>query len=408
LVELTHDRHAFGLAMGSLAFAVIAIVGVMWWLSHRNAPPAVAAATIASPVATAGITISIRDPHADAVITVGTRVSVLVAATSDASPLNEVSLHVDGKEVGRRRAPPYGFLLDALPLGVHRLVAKAETVAGDVAASSPISIVVAEPRGRAPTIRAHNSSRSIAAVGVPWVAPVSIRAGDVPLTAVRLSDGHETVAEVTSPPWLLSWTPQRIGPRQLVLTAIDSDGLSDTLTLDLIVCGDSGLLRIGHRDVTDMMLDGDSAIDWLYCGTTDSITRRPHTDALITYEALGVDTHITDPLMPAITWNDEITAHRDGLQSSAGGFRWTAASGSGQRRLSLLLGVDAGAGALSVELDDASAAPLRDETVISGTRTWQLVTVDFRGGTGPTRVRVEWTPIATSQVRWSAAVLRDQ
>ena len=237
---------------------------------------------------------------------------------------------------------------------------------------------------------------------------MSVRPGDVPLTAIRLLDDRELLAEVTSAPWLLTWTPEHFGSRHLTITAIDGDGLQDTLALELLVCGDSGLIRIGHRDVTDLTLDGDGAIDWLGCDTNGDITRRPHTDALISHEALGIATRITDPLMPAIKWNGATEGRHHALQSSAGGFRFSAASGPGQRRLELLLGVSDGQGALSIELDDASAAPLRDETVISHNHTWQIVTVDFHGGSGPTRVHVEWTPIATSHVRWAAAVLYNQ
>ena len=56
LVELTHDRHAFGIAMGSLAIAVIAIIGVVWWLSHRNISD-VRVVTTAAPVTSSAISI---------------------------------------------------------------------------------------------------------------------------------------------------------------------------------------------------------------------------------------------------------------------------------------------------------------------------------------------------------------
>lgn len=403
LVTMTHDRSAFAVAMGSIAVAVVAVIGVVLWVSRSNSqayPEAPAEPVVIA--AAPAVNVSIRDPLADASFTVGARISVLVTASSRQSPLSEVSLSLDGHVVGRRRVAPYGFLLDQLPLGVHHLTARAETDAGDVVESEQVTVHVVTPRGRPASLRTNSGSRMLAAVGVPWTVPVNIRPGDAPLTSVRLSEDGALLTEVTAAPWLLTWTPERAGARRLTVTAIDADQIQDAIPLDLLVYGNGGRILIGQRTVTEVTNTGEDQLDWL----AGPSTRRELPEPLLAYQAIGSAKACADPSMPIIAWRSDM---RKAVESSGAGngFRITAPAGPGLRRLELLLGASGGRGALSVELDDASTAPLRDESLIDADSGWRLVTIDFRASIA-TRLRVEWTAIAGGRVRWATAVLRER
>jgi hypothetical protein len=400
LVELTHDRRAFALAMGSIVVALVVGIAVVLWVTggHGEVAPAPTDRTDApTAAATASaaqvLSVGIRDPQDGAAFPVGARIPVLVAASSGQSPIAEVTLSLDGAVVGRRRIAPYGFSVDGLTLGVHRLGARAETDAGDGITAADVLLHIVPPPSRPPVVKLA-AGTAMAPAGMPWIVPVSVRPGDVDLARVQLSEDGVVLAEATRDPWLLSWTPDRPGRRSLAITAIDADGRQDAAPLALLAYGDSGRILIGRRPAETPPV-GD-AIDWIAIAGNGAL-KRPAAPVL-GWEPLGAAKAHGDDALPALV------GQRTALEWTVAGqgLRITAPTGPGQRQLALLL---RGHGALALEFDDASAAPLRDESIGDG--TWQLVTVDFHAGTPGAHLVLAWTALA-GPVRVGGAVLRER
>lgn len=135
---------------------------------------------------TAAPTVAIRSPEGSTLFGPGAEIPIRVEASSTSNILRSVTFYADGLELGARIAPPFEFIWTNPPMGNHILQACVVDADGQVAWSTPASILAGLDATVLPRIRVEDTASPEGnsslpplvfriTLSAPALAPITVR-----------------------------------------------------------------------------------------------------------------------------------------------------------------------------------------------------------------------------------------
>lgn len=147
---------------------------------------------------TAAPSVVIRSPEGSTLFGPGAEIPIRVEAASTSNILRSVTFYADGLELGVRTAPPFGFTWTNPPMGNHILQACALDADGQVAWSTPVSILAGLDATVLPRIRVEDTASPEGNSSLPpLVFPITLSApASEPITVRYRTRDRSAIAGV--------------------------------------------------------------------------------------------------------------------------------------------------------------------------------------------------------------------
>lgn len=209
-------------------------------------------------------TVAITNPVAGAVFPVGSNFLVSVVASSPAGPIAKVDLYRSGVLVAVSSNAPYTFVVSDAPVGTNSLIAVVTDGVGQVVASTPVNVLIANPGITiiSPTDGTVFATTNPITVSVfPFLASGSI-------TSVTFLVDGQVFAQDTTAPFSGVWSNVIGGSHRLTARGLDDAGNSHVASPIYIAVAQT---LVPSNSAWNYLADGsDQGTNWVASAFNDS------------------------------------------------------------------------------------------------------------------------------------------
>lgn len=181
--------------------------------------------SVVTVVAGGGPTVTLSNPIAGSVYSVGTTLNLAATAADADGIVTQVAFFVNNVQQGTPDvSAPYSNSWTPTASGVYSLTAQATDNSGNVTTSAPISVTINANGAPAISITSPASS-STASAGTVVNLTANATDADGRISGVRyFVNGNVVGTTATVPPFLTAWTPSAVGTYTIVAEATDDSG----------------------------------------------------------------------------------------------------------------------------------------------------------------------------------------
>jgi len=174
-------------------------------------------------------TVSVTAPPAGATATQGTATPVTATASDADGTVTTVEFFDGATSLGTDNSAPYAVSWTPSTLGAHSLTARATDNSGAATTSAAVSVTVAAPANRPPTvsITAPPANATITQGTATQVTAIAADS-DGTVASVQFFDGAASFGTDGTAPYARAWTPTTLGAHSLTARATDNSGASTT------------------------------------------------------------------------------------------------------------------------------------------------------------------------------------
>ena len=174
-------------------------------------------------------TVPLSTPAAGASFTAPASVSMLPMRWTRTGRSTKVDFFANGQLVGSDTTNPYSVTWSNVPAGTYNLTAVATDNAGATGTSQQVTVTVAAPANKPPTVSITAPTASASSTA-PASISISATAADTDGTVARVDfyAGTQLVGFDTSTPFSVSWSNAAAGTYSLTAVATDNTGAKTT------------------------------------------------------------------------------------------------------------------------------------------------------------------------------------
>ncbi|WP_029280587.1 Ig-like domain-containing protein, partial [Pedobacter borealis] len=174
-------------------------------------------------------TVSITSPVSNAVVTVGSDVTINANAADTDGTISKVEFYQGSTLLGQSTNAPYSFTWTNPAVGNYNLTAKATDNNGGVKVSDTVKVII----NTLPTVAISSpANHAVFTAGTNVVIDANAADTDGTITKVKFYQGSTLLGESTAAPYSFSWTNPAVGNYNLTAKATDNNGgtkVSDTV-----------------------------------------------------------------------------------------------------------------------------------------------------------------------------------
>ena len=172
--------------------------------------------------------VSINSPANNVNYLPNSSIAITATASESGGTLTNVEFYANAMDLGGAASAPYSLTWPSVPAGVYALTAVAADSAGNSTTSAVVNITVSVPN--VPPTVSLTSPTNHAAFNAPASISLSATASDSDgtVTNVAFYQGATLLANVTTAPYLFTWTNVPSGVYALSAVATDNSGASTT------------------------------------------------------------------------------------------------------------------------------------------------------------------------------------